>query len=111
MHSWSEGSEVIRTAPRTPEPLLSRFRRWWNKRGAAQAGTSLPAVEAFKVGDRVRIDAADPPFTHRIGVEAIIASELECATDGRMYYRLDNNMSAQPECLTLLEPGADVNDR
>ena len=111
MHSWSEGSEVIRTAPRTPESLLSRFRRWWNKKDAAQAGTSLPAVETFKIGDRVRINSADPQFIHRIGVEATIASELECATDGRMYYRLDNNMSAQPECLTLLERSAEPKDR
>lgn len=104
MRSWAEGSEVIRTAPRKPDTLLRRFRRWWATRDTAEAGLPSQAPgETFKIGDRVRIDKADPEFICRIGTEATIASELECAPDGRMYYRLDNNMSAQPECLRLLE--------
>lgn len=111
MHAWSVGSEVVRTVPRKPDSLLSRFRRWWKKRDAAQSEMSLSGVETFKIGDRVRINSADPRFKDRIGVEATIASELEYATDDRLYYRLDNNMSAQPECLTLLERSAERNDR
>jgi hypothetical protein len=78
--------------------LLSRFRRLWGERDAAPA--------TFRIGDRVRITNADRQFIDRIGVEAVVASELERANDGRMYYRLDNNMSAQPECLALVEPVA-----
>jgi hypothetical protein len=104
MRSWAEGSEVARAAARKPDSLFSRFRRWWNKRDTAQAGISAHAhSKTFNIGDRVRISKADPEFINRIGIEATIASELERAGDGRVYYRLDNNMSAQPECLTLLE--------
>jgi hypothetical protein len=112
MRSWAEGSEVIRTGPRKPDSLLGRFRRWWSKRDSAQAGISSHAlIETFKIGDRVRINNADPQFIYRIGAEATIASELERAADGLMYYRLDNNMSARPECLTLLERGAELKQR
>jgi hypothetical protein len=38
-------------------------------------------------------------------------SELERGDDGHLYYRLDNSMSAQPECLTLLQCAADAGDR
>ena len=82
--------------------MLSRFRRLWGERDAAQA--------TFRIGDRVRITNADRQFIDRIGVEAVVASELERANDGRMYYRLDNNMSAQPECLALVEPVAKPGD-
>jgi len=100
--SWAEGSEALRTAPRKPEPLVSRFLHWLRKRE-----TERPA---FRIGDRVRIISADPQFTDRVGIEAIVVSGLERAGDGRSYYRLDNNMSAQPECLTLLEPRAEAPD-
>lgn len=93
--SWAEGSETVRAAPRKPDSLLSRFRRLLAGKEAAQA--------TFRIGDRVRITHADRQFIDRIGVEATIASKLERANDGRLYYRLDNNMSAQPECLTLVE--------
>lgn len=86
---------MVRTAPRKPGSLLSRFRRWWCNRDSAQS--------TFKIGDRVRITHADPHFIDRIGIEAIVVSELEHASDGRMFYRLNNNMSAQPDCLTLIE--------
>jgi len=100
--SWAEGSEPVRAAPRKPASLLSRFRRLWDKSDALEA--------TFRIGDRVRITNADRPFIDRLGVEAIVASELERANDGRMYYRLDNNMSAQPECLTLVERVAKPED-
>jgi hypothetical protein len=80
--------------------VVSRFIHWLRKRDTGQA--------TFRIGDRVRITSADSPFADRVGVEAIIVSGLERAGDGRSYYRLDNNMSAQPECLTLLEPGVDA---
>ena len=78
---------------------MNRFLHWLRKKDSEQA--------TFKIGDRVRITSADPQFIDRVGIEAIIVSELERAGDGRRYYRLDNNMSAQPECLTLLEPSAE----
>jgi hypothetical protein len=90
----------VRTAPRKPESLVSRFVQWLRK------GDTGPV--SFRIGDRVRITSADPQFTDRVGIEAIVVSELERAGDGRSYYRLDNNMSAQPECLTLLERGAEA---
>lgn len=86
---------MVRTAPRNPESLLSRFRRWRGNRNAAQS--------TFMIGDRIRITHADPQFIDRIGIEAIVVSELEHTGDGRMFYRLNNNMSAQPDCLTLIE--------
>lgn len=80
---------------------MSRFLHWLRKSDTGEVN--------FKIGDRVRIISADPQFSDRIGIEATVVSELERAGDGRVYYRLDNNMSAQPECLTLLgharEPG------
>jgi hypothetical protein len=88
----------VRTAPRKPESLVSRFAHWLRKRDTGPA--------TFRIGDRVRITSADPQFADRVGIEAIVVSELERAGDGRSYYRLDNNMSAQPECLTLVEPDA-----
>src|SRR5690606_18416990 len=91
--SWAEGSEAGRSAPRKPRSLVSRFIHWLRKGNTGQA--------VFRIGDRVRITSADPQFAERIGVEAIIVSGLERAGDGRSYYRLDNNMSAQPESLTL----------
>ena len=93
--SWAEGSEAVRTAARKPDSLLNRLRRWWGKEEIAGA--------SFRIGDRVRITGADPQFIDRIGTEAIVVSGLEPAGDGRMFYRLDNNMSAQPDCLTLIE--------
>jgi hypothetical protein len=96
--SWAEGSETVRTAPRKPGSLVSRFIHWLGKGDTGEA--------TLRIGDRVRITSADPQFADRVGVEAIVVSGLERAGDGRSYYRLDNNMSAQPECLTLLEPGA-----
>ena len=98
--SWAEGSEAVRTAPRQPESLLSRLLYWLRKRDTEQA--------SFRIGDRVRITSADHRFTDRVGIEAIVVSGLERAADGCSYYRLDNNMSAQPECLTLLERGAEA---
>ena len=100
--SWAEGCEAVRSASRHPS-LLDRLRRLWDRRQATQT--------AFSIGNRVRITKADPEFIDRIGTEAIVASELERGDDGRMYYRLDNNMSAQPECLTLLEQVAEPDDR
>jgi hypothetical protein len=97
--SWAAGSEVVRTAPRKSRSLLSRFRKWWGSKDDAQ--------NTFVVGDRVRITHADPQFIDRIGVEAIVVSELEHTGDGRMFYRLNNNMSAEPECLMLIERPVD----
>lgn len=77
---------------------MSRFLRWLRKRDTEQA--------TFSIGDRVRITRADPRFRDRIGIEATVVSGLQRASDGRRYYRLDNNMSAQPDCLALIEPGA-----
>lgn len=93
---------MVRTAPRKPASLLSRFRHWWRGKDTAQA--------TFRIGDRVRVTRADPQFTDRIGTEAIVVSDLEHTGDGRAFYRLNNNMSAQPECLTLLERDADPDD-
>ncbi len=93
--SWAAGSEVVRTAPRKSRSLLSRLRSWWDSRNAAQ--------NSFMIGDRVRITHADPQFIDRIGIEAIVVSELEHTGDGRMFYRLNNNMSAEPNCLLLIE--------
>ena len=98
--SWAEGSEALRTAPRKPGSLASRFIYWLRKRDAGQA--------TFRIGDRVRITSADPQFAERVGVEAIVVSGLERAVDGQSYYRLDNNMSARPECLTLLQSRAEA---
>lgn len=98
--SWAEGSEAIRIAPREPASLLRRFLGLWANRDIPQA--------TFRIGDRVRITDADPQFANRIGIEATVVSGLEPGGDGRLYYRLDNNMSAQPDCLTLLEPGAEI---
>jgi hypothetical protein len=81
---------------------VSRFLHWLRKGDKERP--------AFRIGDRVRITSADPQFTDRVGIEAIVVSGLERAGDGRSYYRLDNNMSAQPECLTLLEPRAETPD-
>jgi len=92
----------VRTAPREPVSFLSRLRRWWASKEMGQA--------RFRIGDRVRITHADPRFVDRIGIEATVVSEPEEAANGRMYYRLDNGMSAQPECLTLLEPVAEAGD-
>lgn len=89
----------MRTAPRKPASLTSRFLHWLLKRDTEQA--------TFKIGDRVRIIKADPQFRDRVGIEATVVSKLERVGDGRSYYRLDNNMSAQPECLVLLEPRAE----
>ena len=100
--SWADGSEAVRTAARKPDSLLSRLRRWWSKRDTPEA--------AFRIGDRVRVTKAGPQFTDRIGTEAIVVSELERAEDGRTFYRLDNNTSAEPDCLTLLERVAEPGD-
>lgn len=59
--------------------------------------------QPFRIGDRVRITYADHEFIDRIGIEATIVSTLERGDDGRMYYRLDNDMSARPECLEPIE--------
>ncbi len=59
------------------------------------------------IGDRVRITHADPQFIDRIGIEAIVVSELEHTGVGRMFYRLNNNMSAEPDCLLLIERPVD----
>jgi hypothetical protein len=91
----------VRAAPRNVS-WLSRLRRLWAGREATQT--------TFRIGDRVRITKADPQFADRIGTEAIVASELERGDDGRTYYRLDNNTSAQPECLALLEPATNLRD-
>lgn len=93
--SWAAGSDLIRTAPRKSRSLLSRFRSWWDSRNAAPT--------TFMIGDRVRITHADPQFIDRIGIEAIVVSELEHTGDGRMFCRLDNGMSAEPDCLMLIE--------
>lgn len=93
----------MRAAPRKPGSLLRRLLGLWAKTEYPQA--------TFRIGDRVRITVADPRFADRVGIEATVASELERGDDGRLYYRLDNNMSAQPECLTLLQPAADAGDR
>ena len=81
---------------------MSRFLHWLRK--------SDTGPLTFKIGDRVRIISADPQFSDRIGIEATVVSELERAGDGCVYYRLDNNMSAQPECLTLLEHDPEPGD-
>ena len=64
---------------------------------------AIALSQPFRIGDRVRITHADPEFIDRIGIEATVLSALERGDDGRMYYRLDNDMSAQPECLELIE--------
>jgi len=103
MASWAKGSELVRAAARKPDSLLSRFRRWWGETLRNPEYHRIPLVETFKIGDRVRIDSTDPGFSHQIGTEATVASELERGDNGRWYYRLDNNMSAEPECLKLIE--------
>ncbi len=97
--SWAAGSEVVRTTPRKSRSLLGRFRSWWAGRNTAQS--------TFMIGDRVRITQADPQFIDRVGIEAIVVSELEHTGDGSMFYRLNNNMSAKPDCLMLIERPAD----
>jgi hypothetical protein len=82
--------------------LLRRLRHLLTKSQSPQS--------AFRIGDRVRITDADPRFADRLGVEAIVASELERGDDGQLYYRLDNNMSARPECLTLLKSAPEGSD-
>jgi hypothetical protein len=83
--------------------LLRRLLGLWAKQESPQA--------TFRIGDRVRITVADPRFADRVGIEATVVSELERGDDGHLYYRLDNSMSAQPECLTLLQCAADAGDR
>ena len=93
----------MRAAPRKPGSLLRRLLGRWAKTEYPQA--------TFRIGDRVRITTADPRFADRLGIEATVASDIERGDDGRLYYRLDNDMSAQPECLTLLQSAADAGDR